>query len=130
MAEPMRSGHQHQILGIGCSLVGTPLAQTMVWDAMRSLDYLQSRPEVEPAKLGATGYSGGGNLTALLMALDERVADRTETGDDRSARTAGPQRLGAGRERAVTGAGDVLRPFLTASGLEVPLEGHLVAGRR
>jgi len=33
-------------------------------------------------------------------------------------------------ERIRSGAGDVLRPFLTASGLEVPLEGHLVAGRR
>ena len=33
-------------------------------------------------------------------------------------------------ERIRSGAGDVLTPFLTASGLEVPLEGHLVAGRR
>lgn len=33
-------------------------------------------------------------------------------------------------ERIRSGAGDVLGPFLTASGLEVPLEGHLVAGRR
>ncbi|MGH9817038.1 MAG: alpha/beta hydrolase family protein [Candidatus Acidiferrales bacterium] len=71
--EPMPSAHQHQVLGIGCSLLGIPLAHTMVWDAMRSLDYLQSRPEVDPQRLGATGYSGGGNLTALIMALDDRV---------------------------------------------------------
>ena len=33
-------------------------------------------------------------------------------------------------ERIRAGAEEVLRPFLTAAGLEVPLEGHLVAGRR
>jgi ubiquinone/menaquinone biosynthesis C-methylase UbiE len=36
----------------------------------------------------------------------------------------------AAYERIRAGAGEVLRPFVTAAGLEVPLEGHLVAGRR
>src|SRR4029079_19636812 len=38
-----------------------------------SLDYLVSRPEVDAKKLGCTGNSGGGTLTAYLMALDERI---------------------------------------------------------
>jgi dienelactone hydrolase len=45
-----------------------------VWDAMRSLDYLQARPEVDPAKLVTMGISGGGLTSLFCAALDERVA--------------------------------------------------------
>src|SRR5262249_3885795 len=40
----------------------------------RALDYLASRPEVDPGRLGCTGNSGGGTMTAYLMALDERIS--------------------------------------------------------
>lgn len=50
----------------------TPLGLE-VWCAMRSLDLLASRPEVDPARLGMTGRSGGGTLTWFTMALDDRV---------------------------------------------------------
>lgn len=43
------------------------------WNAIRSLDYLESRPEVDPARLGATGRSGGGAYTWWVAALDDRV---------------------------------------------------------
>lgn len=43
------------------------------WNAIRALDYLQSRPEVDGAKLGMTGRSGGGAYTWITAALDERV---------------------------------------------------------
>ena len=39
-----------------------------IWDGIRGLDYLASRPEVDPSRLGCTGNSGGGTLTAYLMA--------------------------------------------------------------
>ena len=44
-----------------------------VWNSIRALDYLQSRPEVDGAKLGMTGRSGGGAYTWYTAALDERV---------------------------------------------------------
>ena len=44
-----------------------------VWNSIRALDYLQSRPEVDGAKLGMTGRSGGGAYTWYTAAVDERV---------------------------------------------------------
>src|SRR5205807_7141900 len=45
-----------------------------VWDGMRAIDYLLSRPEVDPARIGCAGHSGGGTLTMFIAAMDERVA--------------------------------------------------------
>lgn len=44
-----------------------------VWSAMRALDYLETRPEVDGRRIGATGISGGGVMTTFLAALDERI---------------------------------------------------------
>ena len=55
------------------SLGYTP-AGVEVWNAMRALDWLATRPEVDPARIGVTGISGGGVMTQFLAALDERVA--------------------------------------------------------
>jgi dienelactone hydrolase len=43
------------------------------WNAIRALDYLDSRPEVDHARVGVTGRSGGGAYTWFVAALDERV---------------------------------------------------------
>lgn len=48
-------------------------AGTEVWNAMRALDYLQGRADVDPEKLGVTGLSGGGAMSWFLGAADERV---------------------------------------------------------
>ncbi len=64
---------EHTLAGIGALLVGRQLASYRIWDGTRALDYLASRPEVDPARLGCTGNSGGGTVTAYLMALDDRV---------------------------------------------------------
>lgn len=44
-----------------------------VWNAMRALDYLQSRADVDAERLGVTGLSGGGAMSWFLGAADERV---------------------------------------------------------
>ncbi|OGV61971.1 MAG: hypothetical protein A3K18_06500 [Lentisphaerae bacterium RIFOXYA12_64_32] len=44
-----------------------------IWNAMRALDYLQSRADVDGSRLGVTGLSGGGAMSWFLAAADERV---------------------------------------------------------
>ncbi len=46
----------------------------VAWNAERALDYLASRPDVDPARIGITGASGGGTQTMLVGAIDERPA--------------------------------------------------------
>src|ERR1051325_7043119 len=65
---------EHTMIGIGAWLVGQSCAGYRIWDGIRSLDYLSSRPEVDAKRIGCTGNSGGGTLTAYLMALDDRLA--------------------------------------------------------
>ena len=44
-----------------------------VWNAMRAIDYLEGRPEVDAARIGVTGTSGGGVMTWMVAALDDRI---------------------------------------------------------
>ncbi len=43
------------------------------WNGVRAIDYLVSRPEVDPEKIAVTGISGGGAATFWITAADERV---------------------------------------------------------
>lgn len=65
---------EHCALGHQCVLAGTNIAQYRIWDGMRAIDYLESRPEVDRSRIACTGCSGGGTLTAYLTALDDRIA--------------------------------------------------------
>jgi cephalosporin-C deacetylase-like acetyl esterase len=64
---------EHIQAGAQSLLIGESVARYFIWDAKRSLDYLASRPEVDEARLGAVGCSGGGALTTLIGALDPRL---------------------------------------------------------
>ncbi|MBW8040551.1 MAG: hypothetical protein FVQ85_11175 [Planctomycetes bacterium] len=63
----------HTMIAVGSILLGRNTASFEVWDGMRGIDYLQSRPEVDPKRIGCTGNSGGGTQTSYLMALDDRI---------------------------------------------------------
>src|SRR5436309_12878151 len=65
---------EHSHFGYQCFLAGSSAARYFAWDGIRALDYLASRPEVDPARLGVTGISGGGTQTAYIAALDDRIA--------------------------------------------------------
>lgn len=64
----------HNITGIRAHLLGWNVAQFRVWDGIRAFDYLASRPEVDAARIGVTGLSGGGTLSSYMNALDSRYA--------------------------------------------------------
>ena len=52
--------------------IGMPLSGLQVYENMRAVDYLKTRPEVDPDRIGITGASGGGNQTMYAGAFDER----------------------------------------------------------
>lgn len=64
---------EHTMMGLSCILLGSNVAQFRIWDGMRAIDYLQSRDDILADQIGCTGNSGGGTLTAYLMALDDRI---------------------------------------------------------
>jgi len=53
--------------------LGYHLLALQVWDGMKCVDYLQSRPEVDPERLGVGGLSFGGTMTTYLAALEPRL---------------------------------------------------------
>jgi len=53
--------------------VGLPLSGLQVYENARAVDYLLTRPEVDPARIGITGASGGGNQSMYAAAWDERI---------------------------------------------------------
>ena len=63
----------HTMIGVGSILLGRNTAWFEIWDGMCGIDYLQSRPEVDPTRIGCTGNSGGGTQTSYLMSLDDRI---------------------------------------------------------
>lgn len=67
------STSEHSHAGIQCFLSGKAIARYFVWDGIRAIDYLNSRMEVDPKRIGVTGLSGGGTQSSYIGAMDERV---------------------------------------------------------
>ncbi|MDD2599672.1 MAG: alpha/beta hydrolase family protein [Kiritimatiellae bacterium] len=65
--------HGHNVTGVSAMLLGWNTARFRIWDGMRALDYMQSRPEIDTGRLGVMGNSGGGTLSSYIMAIDDRI---------------------------------------------------------
>jgi dienelactone hydrolase len=65
---------EHTYAGVQCWWRGQSIARYFVHDIRRAVDYLVSRPDVDPDRIGITGNSGGGTQTTLAMMLEPRLA--------------------------------------------------------
>lgn len=73
MENEIRVGtRQHLYAGNQQFLVGEFVGAWRAWDGIRALDYLLTRPEVDPHHLGVTGNSGGGTMTTWLCGVEDR----------------------------------------------------------
>ena len=68
-----RASQNEQLVGRTIFSAGFTWAGLMFWDDIRSVDYLLTRPEVDPARIGCVGLSVGGVRACHLAALDPRI---------------------------------------------------------
>jgi dienelactone hydrolase len=57
----------------GLTFAGATWPGIVFWDDVRTVDYLLTRPEVDPARIGCQGVSMGGYRSLFLAALDPRI---------------------------------------------------------
>lgn len=65
---------EHTVMGMQSLLVGVNLGMYVAWDAIRGVDYLLSRSDVDPNRIAVIGNSGGGNQSAVMALVDPRLA--------------------------------------------------------
>lgn len=75
-----RSSQNEQLVARSLLTAGITWPGVMLWDDLRTLDYLASRPEVDRQRLGCVGLSVGGYRSFLLAALDERIKAAVDVG--------------------------------------------------
>jgi dienelactone hydrolase len=68
-----RASQNEQLTARTIYAAGFTWSGVMYWDDIRTVDYLATRPEVDPARIGCVGLSMGGLRTIHLAALDERI---------------------------------------------------------
>ncbi|MFC1542137.1 alpha/beta hydrolase family protein, partial [Candidatus Latescibacterota bacterium] len=64
---------EHCYFGNQCFISGVSPARYFIWDGIRAVDYLSTRSDVDPERIGLTGHSGGGTITSYIAAFDERI---------------------------------------------------------
>ena len=65
---------EHTMAGIQCLLTGTSYARYELWDGIRGVDYLLSRPDVDGKRIAVVGNSGGGTQSAYMAVVEPRLA--------------------------------------------------------
>jgi dienelactone hydrolase len=80
---------EHDQAGRPMLLFGSQFEQYRVWDGIRAVDYLLSRPEIDSERIGCTGQSGGGTMTMWLVALEPRIKAAAAS-DGQNENLAGP----------------------------------------
>ena len=65
---------EHSRAGLQCLMTGKPIARYFLHDAVRAVDYLLMRQDVDKERIAVTGNSGGGTQTAMMMLADSRIA--------------------------------------------------------
>lgn len=64
---------EHSYAGSQHFLLGRSPAYYFIWDGIRAVDYLYTRNDIDTARIGITGRSGGGTQTAYIAAFDQRI---------------------------------------------------------
>ena len=60
-------------LAFWAMMLGTTVLGMRVWEVMRCLDYLATRPEADATRVACVGHSGGGTVALLAAALEDRI---------------------------------------------------------
>ena len=68
-----RASQNEQLVGRTIYAAGFTWPGVMFWDDVRTVDYLLTRPDVDPHRVGCVGLSVGGLRSCHLAALDERI---------------------------------------------------------
>jgi dienelactone hydrolase len=68
-----RAGQSEQLVGRTIFAAGFTWPGIIFWDDIRTVDYLVTRPEVDPKRIGCVGLSVGGLRSCHLAALDDRI---------------------------------------------------------
>jgi len=69
----LRGGDYERFIATRYIAQGSSLQARYVWDLARAVDYLVSRPEVDPARIGAIGHSLGGQEVCWALLFDRRI---------------------------------------------------------
>jgi dienelactone hydrolase len=75
-----RSSQNEQLVARTLMTAGITWPGVILWDDLRALDYLASRPEVDRRRMGCVGLSVGGYRSFLLAALDPRIKAAVDVG--------------------------------------------------
>lgn len=75
-----RASQNEQLVSRALLTAGTTWPGVTLWDDLRTVDYLASRPEVDPKRISCVGLSVGGYRSFMLAALDPRIHSVIDVG--------------------------------------------------